>query len=82
MRAADCTEEQGDKICNYLSKKYEKEGTIFSYGKHCVCSHCPFGIDDGANYGQVYICMLPLLYRDLDPELEELIKGDSNANSL
>ena len=74
MKLRDLTEEQADKICDYIVAKYcPVEKDRFSYKIWKACEHCPFGVSDGKGD---YTCAVGILENELDPELEEVIKND------
>lgn len=73
MKLRDLTEEQADKICDYICDKYGvyDEHGIWKNSQKCCC-HCPFGITSDGYYD----CCQGLLFNDLPEEFEEVIKND------
>lgn len=72
-------EEQIDKICGYLKKKYPPNNykNDCGYGVNCACSHCPFG-NNSDGYGKVWDCMSYMAGTNLSEELEKVVKGELN----
>lgn len=71
MKLRDLTEEQADKICDYIFEKYGKENSTWRDMQRCCC-HCPFSLTSDGYYD----CAQGLMFIDLDEEFEKVIKDD------
>ena len=75
MKLRDLTEDQAEKICDYLDEKYlirDEKGFPTNWGEDC--RHCPFGVTvDDSKWRE---CCMYHLFKDLPEELEEVIKND------
>lgn len=77
MNAFDATDEQIDKIHEYLTKKYPltDKHSSYGYGVNCACAHCPYGFSNDG-YGRVWDCLAGYSRSELSEELEEVINGN------
>ena len=75
MKIKELTEAQGEKLCDYIFKKYGEydENNILKTSINKVCMHCPYRVAVEDNW---YECCLYAIETELDPELEEVIKND------
>lgn len=78
MELAWLTEEEAEKICEYVIKTRgipnEKGLVLIS----SVCQYCPFGIMVDNN--QPYVCGAKVLFRELPLEFEKLLDKKYNYN--
>ena len=75
MKFRELTEEQMDKICDYIEKRdwIRDEHGILANGKR-ACKNCPFTIYVGEY--DYYDCNRPDLDRELPQEFVDIIKKD------
>lgn len=75
MKFRELTEEQMDKICDYIEENYathNEKGFITNFGKWC--QKCPFSYYIGEF--DYYDCARPALDRELPQEFIDIIKKD------
>ena len=73
MKIHDLTEEQVEKLCNYIYDKYGiRDDNGFLRNLDTVCENCPFALYVGEL--RWYECKKPDFEKELSKELEKVIK--------